>query len=74
MPHIQYNMIAINLLTIYRDEAPSAITILALFLENKNSSLNKIGIFSKIAKKNPPGYKRNGSVGLQETNNFFSSA
>jgi hypothetical protein len=77
-------MFTIVLLTIYRDEAPSAITILALFpenkksssdkfLENKKCSSDKIGIFSNLAKKkkNPPGYKWNGSIGLQERNNFF---
>jgi hypothetical protein len=57
-------MFTIVLLTIYRDEAPSAITILALFPENKkvvrtklefreNKKCNsdKIGFCSKIAKK-----------------------
>ena len=37
-------MFTIVLLTIYRNEAPSAITILAPFLENKESSSDKIGI------------------------------
>jgi hypothetical protein len=57
-------MFVIVLLTIYLDEAPSAITILVLFpenekavwrklkfLENKKCNLDKIGNFSKIAKK-----------------------
>jgi hypothetical protein len=35
VPHTQHNMFTIVLLTIYSDEAPSAITILALFPENK---------------------------------------
>jgi hypothetical protein len=62
VPHIQHKVFIIVLLTIYLDEAPSAITILALFPENKkavrtklefpeNKKFNsdKIGIFSKIA-------------------------
>jgi hypothetical protein len=49
VPHIQHNMFRVKLftivlLTIYRNEAPSAITILALFPENKKSSSEKIGI------------------------------
>jgi hypothetical protein len=40
-------MFTIVSLTIYRDEAASAITILALFLENKKSSSDKIGISEK---------------------------
>jgi hypothetical protein len=35
--HIQHKTFAIVLLTIYLDEAPSAITILALFPENKKA-------------------------------------
>jgi hypothetical protein len=59
-----HKMFAIILVTIYLDEAPSAITILALFPENKNAVVtklefrenkkcnsDKIEIFSKIAKK-----------------------
>jgi hypothetical protein len=62
--HIQHKMFAIVLLTIYLDEALSSITILALFPENKNAVVtklefpenkkcnsDKIGIFSKNAKK-----------------------
>jgi hypothetical protein len=37
VPHIQHKMFAIVGLTIYLDEAPSAITILALFPENKSA-------------------------------------
>jgi hypothetical protein len=49
VPHIQHNMfhVAIVLLTIYRDEAPPAITILELFPENKKSGADKIGISGK---------------------------
>jgi hypothetical protein len=47
LQHIQHNIFAIILLTIYLDKAPSAITILALFPENKKSSSDKIGISEK---------------------------
>jgi NADH:ubiquinone oxidoreductase subunit K len=47
VPHIHHNMFAIVLLTIYCDEAASAITILALFPEKKKSCSDKIGIFGK---------------------------
>jgi hypothetical protein len=64
VPHIQHKMFSIVLSTIYLAEAPSAITILALFpenkkavrtklefLENKKCNSDKIGILSKIALK-----------------------
>jgi hypothetical protein len=46
--HIQHKMFAIVLLTIYLNEAPSAIMILALFPENKKAVFGQNWNFQKI--------------------------